>query len=181
MRFLIPFRHSPNNDDIRNDHRHSGGRGLHWLALKMVAVWARAGWQLIETFARPKHLPGIPSELEGAGLPGSVAQSISSGCAFEEALEQQGKMRAAGACLVTINSAEYPPCCAKSTIRRWCFTREGRSGFCNVPCSRGRHAPPTPYGMAVAERLSPTSRGRAGHRQRMARGIDTASHKARYR
>ena len=154
---------------------------LHWLALKMVAgLGTRRAGQLIETFRSPEAIfRASRSELEGAGLPGSVAQSISSGCAFEEALEQQGKMRAAGACLVTINSAEYPPLLREVYDPPVVLYARGQIGilqrtlFAVVGTRR-----PTPYGMAVAERLS-ADLSAAGLviASGMARGIDTASHK----
>jgi DNA processing protein len=154
---------------------------LHWLALKMVSgLGTRRAGQLIETFRSPEAIfRASRSELEGAGLPGSVAQSISSGCAFEEAVEQQGKMRAAGACLVTINSAEYPPLLREVYDPPVVLYARGkleilqRTLFAVVGTRR-----PTPYGIAVAERLA-ADLSAAGLviTSGMASGIDTASHK----
>ena len=73
---------------------------------------------------RPVHSPCVPvsythlpqaifrsskSELESAGLSAGVAQSIASGCAFEEAADQHAKLLSAGAELISINDARYPP------------------------------------------------------------------------
>ena len=40
------------------------------------------------------------SDLEASGLSGSVAQTIASGCTFDDAVEQQQKMLESGAVLV---------------------------------------------------------------------------------
>ncbi len=60
---------------------------LHWLALKLVpGLGTRRAGQLIERYGTPQAIfRASPSELEGSGMSGSVARSIASGCAFEEA------------------------------------------------------------------------------------------------
>jgi DNA processing protein len=66
---------------------------LHWLALRMVpGLGTRKAGQLIERFRSPQSIfRASRTELEGAGISGGVAQSILSGCAFEDAVEQQQK------------------------------------------------------------------------------------------
>ena len=67
---------------------------LHWLALRMVpGLGTRKAGRLIEIFRTPQAIfRASRSELEAGGLSASVAQSISSGCAFEEAVDQQAKV-----------------------------------------------------------------------------------------
>ncbi len=154
---------------------------LYWLALKMTpGLGTRRAGQLMETFRSPEAVfRASRSELEAAGLPGSVAQSIASGCTFEEALEQQGKMRASGAQLITIDHAAYPPLLREIYDPPVVLYTRG-----NVELLQ-RHLlavvgtrRPTPYGMAATERLS-ADLASAGLviTSGMARGIDTAAHR----
>jgi DNA processing protein len=119
------------------------------------------------------------SELEDAGLPGSVAQTISSGCTFEDAAEQQNKMRAAGARLITIASSEFPGLLREIYDPPVVLFARGDVGLLKrtllgVVGTRR----PTPYGMAAGERLS-ADLAAAGLviTSGMARGIDTAAHR----
>jgi hypothetical protein len=48
------------------------------------------------------------SELEAAGLSGSVAQTIASGCTFDDAVDQQQKMLESDARLVAFSDPAYP-------------------------------------------------------------------------
>src|ERR1700722_15617352 len=84
---------------------------LHWLALRMVpGLGTRKLGQLIELFKTPQTIfRASRSELEAAGLSASVAQSIASGCAFEDAVDQQQKLSAAEAILVPVTDPRYPP------------------------------------------------------------------------
>src|SRR5215813_7221760 len=84
---------------------------LHWLALRMVpGLGTRKSGQLIGTLRTPQAIfRASKSELEAAGLSPSVAQSIASGCAFEEAADQQRKLADAGAQLITMTDPAYPP------------------------------------------------------------------------
>jgi len=155
---------------------------LHWLALRMVpGLGTRKSGQLLEAFATPQAIfRASRSELETVGLPSAVAQSIASGCAFEEAVSQQEKLREAGGELVPMVDPRYP--------------RRLRAIFDPPPVLfvRGRvellsslmigvvgTRRPTAYGTTVAGRLSKDLAG-AGLTiaSGMARGIDTAAHKA---
>src|SRR5437899_363950 len=64
---------------------------LHWLALRMApGLGTRKAGQLNEIFRTPQAVfRASRSELEAAGLPAGIAQSIASGCAFEDAVTQQ--------------------------------------------------------------------------------------------
>src|SRR5512146_1220259 len=83
---------------------------LHWLALRLTpGLGARTAAKLLERFRSPQAVfRATRTELEGAGVSGSVAQSIASGCAFEEAAAQQEKMAQAGAALITLHDSRYP-------------------------------------------------------------------------
>ena len=84
--------------------------GLHWLALRMTpGLGTRTAVQLIETFQTPEAVfRASRSELEAAGLSSGLAQSIASGCAFEDAVTQQQKLAEAGAVAVPLNDSRYP-------------------------------------------------------------------------
>ena len=68
---------------------------LYWLALKLIpGLGARTSGKLLDRFRSPQAIfRASRSELEDAGVSGTVAQSISSGCTFEDAAAQQEKCR----------------------------------------------------------------------------------------
>src|SRR5579859_4276880 len=153
---------------------------LHWLALRLVpGLGARNAGKLITRFRTPQMVfRASRTELEDAGLSGAVAQSVASGCAFEEAFEQQNKMKEAGAVAIAISDARYPALLREIFDPPILLFAKGRVEliqalqFGVVGTRR-----PTPYGVAAAERLS-GDLARAGLviTSGMARGIDTASH-----
>jgi DNA processing protein len=155
---------------------------LHWLALRMVpGLGTRRMGLLLERFQTPQAIfRASASELEAAGLPGAVARSVSSGCSFEDAASQQRKLREAGAQLITLGDARYPDALRKIFDPPPVMFARGRVELLDSICIGvvgTRH--PTPYGVAAAERLS-GDLARAGVTivSGMARGIDTAAHKA---
>src|SRR5215469_9592022 len=83
---------------------------LHWLALRLVSgLGTRNSVKLIDRFRTPQAIfRASRTELEQAGLSGAVAQSIASGCTFEEAVTQHEKMAECDAGLVTIGDPRYP-------------------------------------------------------------------------
>src|SRR5580698_7689144 len=82
---------------------------LYWLALKLVpGLGTRTSNKLLDRFRSPQAIfRASRSELEGAGISGAVAQSIASGCTFDDAAGQQQKMAEVGATLVTIGDPRY--------------------------------------------------------------------------
>src|SRR5256885_17063686 len=82
---------------------------LHWLALRLVpGLGARNAGKLIDRFRTPQAvLRASRTELEGAGVSGAVAQSIASGCSFDEAVEQQQEMLKAGTGAVPSSDSPY--------------------------------------------------------------------------
>ncbi|HTS62772.1 MAG TPA: DNA-processing protein DprA, partial [Candidatus Acidoferrales bacterium] len=154
---------------------------LYWLALKLVpGLGTRISGKLLERFRTPQAIfRASRTELESAGLSGAVAQSIASGCTFEDAAAQQEKMAEAGAELVAISDPRYP-----QVLREifdppiLLFARGHVELLKSIALGVVGTRRPTPYGLAVAERLS-ADLAHAGLTivSGMARGIDTAAHK----
>ena len=154
---------------------------LYWLALRLVpGLGTRKANVLLERFRTPQAVfRASRTELEACGLNGAIAQSVASGCAFEEAAEQQDKMRDIGAGLITMGDPRYP-----ETLRQIydppivLFTRGDVSLLNTLSLAVVGTRRPTPYGIAVAERFSgDLSRAGLTIVSGMARGIDTASHR----
>ena len=155
---------------------------LHWLALHMVpGLGARKAGQLIARLRTPEAVfRASATELEGAGLSGAVARSIASGCAFEEAVEQQTKLRESGTVLVPLTDPAYPARLKEIYDPPLVLFALGRvelldSLMLGVVGTRR----PTPYGVAATRRLAADLA--AAHMtivSGMARGIDTAAHQA---
>src|SRR5258705_12001815 len=84
---------------------------LYWLALRLTpGLGTRKAGQLIEIFRSPQAIfRASRSELQAAGLSAGVAQSVSSGCAFDDAADQQRLAVQAGVALIPSTSAGYPP------------------------------------------------------------------------
>ncbi len=155
---------------------------LHWLALRLIpGLGTRRSVQLIERLKTPvAAFRASRSELEGLGLAGSVAQSIASGCTFDEAVLQQEQLRDAGATLIPYTSPLYPENLRTIYDPPLTLFAMGRvellaTAMLAVVGTRR----PTAYGKAVAERLS-ADLAQAGLTiiSGMARGIDTAAHSA---
>ena len=66
---------------------------LHWLALRLIpGLGCRKAGQVLSQFRTPQGIfRASRSDLESSGLSGSVAQTIASGCTFEDAVDQQQK------------------------------------------------------------------------------------------
>jgi DNA processing protein len=155
---------------------------LDWLALKMVpGLGARSVVRLLERFRTPRAiLTASRSTLEAHGIAGGVAQSVASGCAFDEAVLQQRRMREYRADLVTLTDPRYPQPLREIFDPPFALFARGRVellGMLTLGVVGTRR--PTPYGMAATERLS-GDLARAGLviASGMARGIDTAAHRA---
>ncbi|MGD1068650.1 MAG: DNA-processing protein DprA [Bryobacteraceae bacterium] len=155
---------------------------LYWLALRLVpGLGTRRSAVLIERFHTPQAIfRASASELEHAGLPGALARSVASGCSFEDAAGQQQLMREAGAQLIPVSDARYPEPLRRIFDPPPVLFARGNVDLLTSICLGvvgTRH--PTPYGVAAAERLS-GDLARAGLTitSGMARGIDTAAHRA---
>jgi DNA processing protein len=155
---------------------------LHWLALKLVpGLGARISKRLLDRFRTPQAIfRASRTELEAAGLSGAIAQSVASGCVFEDAATQQEKIRESAAAVVTIGDPRYPQLLREIYDPPILLFTRGRlelleSIMLGVVGTRR----PTPYGLAATERLA-ADLARAGLTivSGMARGIDTAAHKS---
>jgi DNA processing protein len=154
---------------------------LYWLALKLVpGLGTRNSAKLLERFRTPQAIfRASRTELEAAGASGTVAQSIASGCTFEDAAVQHEKMAEAGAELITLGDPRYPQALREifdPPILLYVRGRVELLGSIMLGVVGTRR--PTPYGLAVAERLS-ADLAHTGLTvvSGMARGIDTAAHK----
>jgi len=154
---------------------------LYWLALKLVpGLGTRTSGKLLERFRTPQAVfRASRTELEGAGVSGAVAQSIASGCTFEDATSQQEKILETGAVVVTIGDPLYPALLREIFDPPILLYARGRLELLQelVLAVVGTRRP-TPYGINVAERLA----GDLSHAgltivSGMARGIDTAAHR----
>ncbi|MBV9500238.1 MAG: DNA-protecting protein DprA [Acidobacteriaceae bacterium] len=120
------------------------------------------------------------SELEAAGLSPAQARNIASGCSFEDAADQQERLRNAGAQLISLHDRRYP-----QHLREIFDPPLVLFALGNVELMKS-HAiaivgtrRPTPYGIAAAERLSgDLAKSGLTIISGMARGIDTAAHQA---
>jgi DNA processing protein len=155
---------------------------LHWLALRMTpGLGTRTAVQLIDRFQTPEAVfRASRSELEAAGLSGSLAQTIASGCAFEEAVTQQQKMTEAGAVVIPFTDPGYPLRLKDIFDPPPMLFARGRIellGELAIGIVGTRR--PTAYGTTVAARLAKDlSCAGLTIASGMARGIDTAAHKA---
>jgi len=155
---------------------------LYWLALRLVpGLGTRRSALLVEHFRTPQAIfRASASELEHAGLSGGLARSVASGCSFEDAAGQQQLIRDAGAQLIPMGDPRYPDALRRIFDPPPVLFARGRVELLSSVCLGvvgTRH--PTPYGIAAAERLS-GDLARAGLTitSGMARGIDTAAHRA---
>jgi DNA processing protein len=160
----------------------SADEQLHWLALRLVpGLGLRKSAQILEHFRTPQAIfRASRSELEAYGLPASTAQSIASGCTFDDAVLQQEKLLETGATLIPINGPDYPSLLRSIYDPPLVLFARGRIellGRLQIAVVGTRR--PTPYGVAAAERLS-ADLATAGLTitSGMARGIDTAAHRA---
>lgn len=155
---------------------------LNWLALRMVPGLGTVGTlRLLEKLKSPQAIfRASATELEAAGLTPAQARNVATGCSFDDAVEQHQLMLNAGAQLITLHDPRYPQHLREIFDPPLMLFALGRlellSGIGIAVVGTRR---PTPYGMAVTERLS-ADLSRAGLCiiSGMARGVDTAAHKA---
>jgi DNA processing protein len=154
---------------------------LHWLALKLVpGLGTRMSKRLLDRFRSPEAIfRASRSQLEAAGVSAAVAQSISSGCAFEDAATQQEKLKETNTVVVTIGDSRYPGPLREIYDPPILLFARGRVELLDsIMLGMVGTRRPTPYGLAVAERMG-ADLAQAGLTiaSGMARGIDTAAHK----
>jgi DNA processing protein len=137
--------------------------------------------QLLRKLKSPQAIfRASATELEAAGLSPSQARNVATGSSFEDAVDQQGKLAASGAELIPISDSRYP-----AHLREIfdppliLFTLGDTSLLRSHAIALVGTRRPTPYGIAASERLS-ADLAKAGLTvvSGMARGIDTAAHRA---
>ncbi|MEQ1884292.1 MAG: DNA-processing protein DprA [Bryobacteraceae bacterium] len=155
---------------------------IHWLALRMTpGLGTRKAGQLLGVFRSPQAIfRASRSELEAAGLAHAVAQSLASGCGFEDAADQQQRIAAEGVELVPLIHPDYPAMLREIFDPPPLLFAKGRlellsSVMLGVVGTRR----PTAYGKAAATRLA-KDLAESGLTvvSGMARGIDTSAHSA---
>src|ERR1700677_4624007 len=130
---------------------------LHWLALRMApGLGTRRAGQLIGIFRTPQSIfRASRSELEAAGLAPAVAQSIASGCAFEDAVTQRERLMETGAELVPLTDPRYPPRLKEIFDPPPLLYARGRVELlASLMLAVVGTRRPTPYGMAAGRRLA---------------------------
>ncbi len=155
---------------------------LYWLALRMTpGLGTRKAGQLIEVLRTPQAIfRASRSELQSLGISAGVAQSIASGCAFDDAAEQQNKAAEAGAMLVPVTDSRYPPALRDIFDPPPLLFARGRVellGTLMLGVVGTRR--PTAYGTAATGRLAKDlAMGGLTIVSGMARGIDTSAHRS---
>ncbi len=155
---------------------------LHWLALKMVpGLGTRKSYSLVQHFRSAEAVfQAEKRDLEGQGISSNVAQTIVSGCTFEDAVDQHQRLLDFGAHMIPMVDSRYPAPLRDIYDPPLLLFAKGRlelldSVMIGVVGTRR----PTAYGVAAADRLS-SDLAKAGLTivSGMASGIDTAAHKA---
>ncbi|MDX2267253.1 MAG: DNA-processing protein DprA [Bryobacter sp.] len=155
---------------------------LLWLALRMTPqLGPRRAVDLLRKFGSPVRIfQQEARDLEGAGLAWSVARSIEAGTALEDALEQQRLLAATGTQLLCWTDEAYPDRLREIYDPPFLLYARGNLALLTEPSIAvvGTRRP-SPYGTIATERLS-ADLAQAGLTivSGMARGIDTAAHKA---
>jgi DNA processing protein len=154
---------------------------LYWLALQLIpGLGSRTANKLLDRLRTPQAIfRASRTELEAVGVSGTVAQSIASGCTFEDAAAQQQKMLDAGAELVTIGDPRYPQRLREIFDPPIVLFTRGRADLLHsLSLAMVGTRRPTAYGIAVAERLA-ADLAHAGLTivSGLARGIDASAHK----
>jgi DNA processing protein len=141
----------------------------------------RTAVELIRRFKTPERIfRSSISELEAAGVAGGMARSITSGCAFDDAVTQQQKMAAAGAELVALTDPRYPARLKEIYDPPPMLFARGRVDLlARLAIAVVGTRRPSTYGTIAATRLA-ADLANAGLVivSGMARGIDSAAHKA---
>ena len=155
---------------------------LHWIALRLVpGLGARKSVQILEVFRTPQAVfRASRAELEEAGLSGSVAQSVASGCSFEDAVDQQQRAADHGVDVIPLTDPRYPPRLRQIFDPPLLLFARGRTELLDsVMLGVVGTRRPSPYGLAATERLATDlCKAQLTIVSGLARGIDTAAHRA---
>ncbi len=155
---------------------------LHWLALRMVpGLGPVSGLRILEKMGSPQAIfRASATELEAAGLSPAQARNVASGCSFDDAIDQQQRLLSAGAELISYQDARYPQRLREIFDPPLMLFAKGRTELLkahSIAVVGTRR--PSPYGIAATERLSgDLAKAGLAIASGMARGVDTAAHKA---
>ncbi|MEI9811851.1 MAG: DNA-processing protein DprA [Acidobacteriota bacterium] len=160
----------------------SSDEQLHWLALRMTpGLGSRTAIRLLEHFGNPQGIfRASPQELQAAGASAGLSRSLSSGCAFEDAVTQQRKLAQIGATLVPYSDQSYPAQLKSiydppPLLFAWGHVELLQSLTLAIV---GDSAPDLLRNRGYYPLGKGSCGGRAHNASGMARGIDTAAHKA---
>lgn len=156
---------------------------LHWLALHFVpGLGARNALRLVQVFGHPERIfQASLTELRAAipRLPRATAESIHSGISFEDAADEQRRAEGAGLLVVPYQDPRYPSRLREIYDPPLLLYVKGKVELLQSPAVAvvGTRRP-TPYGKAVAEKLTRelVQQGLT-HVSGMARGIDALAHR----
>ena len=155
---------------------------LHWLALLLVhGLGCRTANTLITRFKAVERIfRAEPDELEDCGVAGGIARTIVSGCTFEDAAAQASMLRQHNAEIIPITNPRYPERLRQIYDPPVVLFARGRTELLGtVMLGVVGTRRPTTYGVAAAQRLtSELAAAQLTIVSGMARGIDTAAHKA---
>ncbi len=154
---------------------------LHWLALKLApGLGTRLAARLIGVFGNPQAVfRASPSELEAQGVPPLVARNLGLGAAFEQAAQELERVRKLGCDLINYADARYPEALRQTFDPPVVLYARGEAALLSAPAIAVVGArKPSPYGLAVAERLAAdlATRGLVVI-SGLARGVDSAAHR----
>jgi DNA processing protein len=153
---------------------------MNWLALRLVpGLGARVAMRLVTTMGSATGVFRASStELESLGVASHVVRNIAVGTVFEDAAQESERARQQGASIITFRSSSYPAMLREIFDPPLLLYVQGDVSLLQGPSigivgSRR----PTPYGRAMAEKLSGDLAARgivivSG----LARGIDSAAH-----
>lgn len=153
---------------------------LAWLAFHLVFVDNRwSAWKVFSRLRTPDEIFAAgPAGLAALGLPPKAAAKIASGRALEDAKRELDRLEKKGYALLTFGEDEYPEPLRRIADPPPVLFTAGRTAALQGPAVALVGARrPTPYGRAVADRLSADLAARglvvvSG----FARGIDSFAH-----
>jgi DNA processing protein len=155
---------------------------LQWIALSLIpGLGPKKANDLLRAFDSPARIfAASKSEITAQGVSSSVVQSIASGLVFEEAVTQRTKLQASGALLLTIQSRAYSSLLRNIYDPPIVLYAKGRVALLDRPSVAivGTRNP-SAYGKICSDRLG-RDLAQVGVTvvSGMARGIDTAAHRA---
>ncbi|MFQ5926181.1 MAG: DNA-processing protein DprA [Terriglobia bacterium] len=156
-------------------------RYTYWLAMTLTpGIGARLAAQLLKRLGAPERIFAASlTELEGAGAPASVAQTLHSRAPLKAAETELEKIRQLGCRLLAWDEPDYPELLKQIPDPPVLLYLRGDTTVLKSHClAVVGSRKPTPYGLQVCERLAQQLAERgltivSG----LARGLDSAAHR----